>query len=76
MQEWGRSSLALFDVREETKRLSDELAQFRLAAAGGGGGVSSVSGRPRGGSNKPAAQHDSVSMEKFLQGLEDKVGFL
>lgn len=76
MQEWGRSSLALFDVREETKRLSDELAQFRLAAAGGGWGVGSGSGRPRGGSNKPAAQQDSVSLEKLLQDMEEKVGFL
>lgn len=69
MQEWGRSSLALVDVREETKRLSDELEQLRLAGGGGGG-----SGRSRGGSNKPV-ELGSETMEQLLRGVEEKVGF-
>ena len=69
----------MFDVREETKRLSDELTHFRLAAAaaaGGGGVGGSGSGRARDGSNKSGAQQDSVSMEQLLRGMEEKVGFV
>ncbi|CAM9361861.1 unnamed protein product, partial [Hapterophycus canaliculatus] len=34
VEEWGRSSLALLDVREEARRLSDNLLQLDLAGGG------------------------------------------
>ncbi|CAM9762053.1 unnamed protein product [Ectocarpus fasciculatus] len=44
--EWGRSSLALLDVREETRRLSGDLLQLDQAIGASRGGRRNTHGGP------------------------------
>lgn len=68
VQEWGRSSLALLDVREETRRLSAELLQQldprgRPGSSGGKG-------------KEPRRLIEGEAVERLLREIEEKVGGL
>lgn len=78
-KEWGRSSLALLDVREESRRLSADLLRMDLALAGGGAAVTSR-GRPAGSSAggkgagpRRGGGEDAPAVEQLLREMEEKV---
>lgn len=69
VQEWGRSSLALLDVREETRRLSAQVVELGLASRGGGG----FGSRGRGRSGEES-RRDEMALQQLLRDIEEKVG--
>jgi len=85
-KEWGRSSLALLDVREESRRLSADLLQLDLALTGGGGGGGGAmatsrgwsTGSAGGGGGKRAGPRwgegeGASAAEQLLREMEEKV---
>lgn len=65
MQEWGRSSLALVDLREETQRLSAELLQL-----GPRGRIGASNGKDN---RKESRRLEGEAVERLLREIEEKV---
>ncbi|CAM9469778.1 unnamed protein product [Scytosiphon promiscuus] len=74
--EWGRSSLALLDVRAEARRLSDELLQLDLTGGGGddSDGANGRGGRSRRGRGTGSRRSEEDSaVEQLLREIEERV---
>ena len=66
VKEWGRSSLALLDVREEAHRLSAELLQLGPRGRSGSSG----------GKGMDSRRLEGEAVERLLREIEEKVGNL
>ncbi|CAM9680174.1 unnamed protein product [Pylaiella littoralis] len=68
--EWGRSSLALLDVTEETRRLSADLSQLDLDLAGSARGRAGPSSKEK---DSRRRYREATEVEQLLREVEDKV---